>query len=335
MSQFDIPVVIMIFKRKDKIKLIMDVIAKKKPSKVYILADGARNPEEKILVDQCRLEVEKAINWPCEVIKNYHDSNVGVYENIGEGAKWVFDREKWAIFLEDDNLPELSFFDYCSELLRLYENENKVLWICGTNYLEKYYPSNGSDYVFTQHLLPCGWASWSSKFLKYYDGNLDLTSNKQVMKALPSKYENKKLYRQQLELTLSERKRIISGTKPNSWDYQMEFSLRANNLLGISPKFNQIRNIGVDEDSIHGGSSFNNVMTERFCNIKSRTLEFPLKHPDKIAVDPQYERLVGNIILQPFTFRLKKKIAIIIRAIFKIPDGESTLRGIKNFFKIT
>jgi hypothetical protein len=26
--------------------------------------------------------------------------------NIALRAKWVFEREKWAIFLEDDNLPE-------------------------------------------------------------------------------------------------------------------------------------------------------------------------------------------------------------------------------------
>ncbi len=333
MKQFDIPIVIMIFKRKDKIKLIMEVIAKIEPSKVYILADGPRNEEESQAVAQCRIEVENSITWPCTVIKRYNDSNLGVYNNIGEGAKWVFEREKSAIFLEDDNLPEYSFFEYCKNLLHKYKEETRVLWICGTNYLEKYSPADGSDYVFTQHLLPCGWASWSEKFLKYYDGNLEGTKNKEIMADLPKHYQDKRLYKQQLELTLEERNRIDNGERPNSWDYQMEFSIRSNNLVGISPKYNQIKNIGVDADSIHGGTDFNNIMVERFCGIESYALNFPLKHPAEIKIDENYENLVAEIILQPISLRVKKKAAVFVRKIFKIQDGISTLQGIKQFIR--
>ena len=76
--------------------------------------------------------VEFLINWDCEVIKNYAKENRGVYQNIGEGARWVFEREEKAIFLEDDNLPETSFFRFASEMLEKYETAPEVLWICGT-----------------------------------------------------------------------------------------------------------------------------------------------------------------------------------------------------------
>ena len=85
--------------------------------------------------------------------------------------------------------------------------------------------------------------------------------------------------------------------KFKSWDYQMLFSLRSNDMLGISPVYNQIRNIGADEFSTHGGTSLDKIMTKRFCEIPTRELELPLKHPKHIVIDQDYERLIGNIIL--------------------------------------
>ncbi len=35
------------------------------------------------------------------------------------------------------NLEYIGFFAYCEEMLERYENNEKVLWVCGTNYLSK------------------------------------------------------------------------------------------------------------------------------------------------------------------------------------------------------
>ena len=112
MQAFDIPVAIFIFKRHKAVDVVRR-IAEVKPRKLYILADQGRNDAEREAVASCRAAVEAAIDWECEVVKNYATENRGVYQNIGEGAKWVLRQEKWAIFLEDDNLPEVSFFDFC------------------------------------------------------------------------------------------------------------------------------------------------------------------------------------------------------------------------------
>ena len=254
---FDIPVAIFIFKRTKAVDVVKR-IGCVKPKKIYILADQGRNKEEKKLAEECRTLVEKAIDWDCEVIKNYAEENRGVYENIGEGAKWVLKREKWAIFLEDDNLPEVSFFKFCEEMLQRYENDSRILWICGTNYLGDYKPENGDSYVFTRHMLPCGWASWSNKFERFYNGDLSLCEDETVMKRIANMYCNKKVYKQYREFWMGEYRRIKAGEKPASWDYQMDFSIKANNLFGICPCKNQIKNIGVDEYSVHGGKSFGN-----------------------------------------------------------------------------
>lgn len=177
---FDIPIVLFLFKRSDTVLRIIKVLSGIKPQKIYLLSDQGRDEKEKQLVEKTRNVIEKSIDWECELIKNYAVENRGVYRNIGEGARWVFEHEKTAIFLEDDNLPEVSFFPYCKELLERYKNNQKVLWICGTNYLGEY--NSEYSYMFTQHLLPCGWASWSNKFLENYDGEMLTYNDRSVQK---------------------------------------------------------------------------------------------------------------------------------------------------------
>lgn len=323
LKQLQVPVAIFLFKRLDTTVRIIERIAEVKPSKIYLIADAGRNDEENVMVAKCRKAVEEHITWDCEVIKYYAQENRGVYENIGEGAKWVLEKEECAIFLEDDNLPEVTFFYYCQELLEKYKEEPQILWICGTNYLAKYEPENNSSYMFTRHLLPCGWASWSDKFLKYYDGEMKTFSAVGSKKKLAASYENKALFRYQFQLFEKTLYKLENDRKRASWDYQMAYTIRANNLYGISPCNNQIKNIGVDEFSTHGGNSMRKTMTQRFCGMESYPLQFPLKHPQKIAYDPKYERIIGKIILPPWYSRVLVKVGYVIKRVMGINRNES------------
>lgn len=333
MEQFDIAIGIFIFKRGEKAGLIIDQISKIRPLKLYLIGDGPRNDMERAEVERCRQEVEKHITWDCTVIKNYADSNRGVYENIAGGAKWILERESSAIFLEDDNFPALSFFPFCREMLERYKDDSRILWVCGTNYLKEYEPEDGSDYVFTQLMLPCGWASWSHKFAKFYDGRLSLYDDCYVKERIKKNYRNKALLWQNIQSWEIENRRIKKGLKPMSWDFQMAFTIRAHNLLGIAPKFNQIMNIGADIYSTHGGVSMDLEMTSRFCEIPTKELSFPLIHPKVCLVDLRFERLTEKIIVEPWLFRVKSRIAKMIKCIFKIDADKSITVVVKQLFR--
>ncbi|HOI46549.1 MAG TPA: glycosyltransferase family 2 protein [Bacilli bacterium] len=329
---FSTPIVLFLYKRLDTVVQIIDRIRSIKPSKLYILSDGPKNDEETLIVDNIRNSVERLIDWECEVIKKYSPINIGVYENIGEGAKWVLSHEKEAIFIEDDNLPEISFFFFCKELLNKYSDEEKVLWICGTNYLEdKFKPIDSSSYLFSQHLMPCGWASWSHKFIKYYDGKIETVLNKESLRLIRKNYKNKSLFRYQLRNVVDERKDQLRGKRIKSWDHQLALSIRLHNLYGIVPCVNLIKNIGVDDVSEHGGTTFNNIMTQRFCGIETQQLKFPLKHPNVVEKNDIYEKKVDNIILPPCTLRVKKDIIFATKYILKVIIGEKMLNRILVF----
>ena len=329
MEKFEIPVVLFIFKRFETTKRIIDVLRRVNVSHIYLIADGPRNVQESERVCICRQKVEEYIDWNCQVTKNYAEKNRGVMENIGNGARWVFEREQKAIFLEDDNLPEVSFFRYCAELLGEYENNDRILWITGTNYLGEYEPEDGSSYMFTQHLLPCGWASWSHKFLKYYDIYLKTIDNPKRWEIIKKTYESKVLFKQQ-KYSIYSTKRKIELNHPASWDFQMCFSLRGNEMYGISPSKNQIKNIGVDQDSTHGGVSNKIEMTKRFCSVESYPLQFPLKKPNDIKKDVVYERKISKIITWPLKTQIQYRVCFIVKFILGMNKYDSLAYWLKN-----
>lgn len=294
---FNIPIVLFLFRRSETLPDIIARLREVKPSKVYLLADEGRNEKEIKEAHTARALAESLIDWDCEIVKNYASENRGVYKNIGEGAKWVFEREKTAIFIEDDNLPETTFFEYAEELLLRYENDPRIVWICGTNYFTEM--QSDYSYEFTQHMLPCGWASWADKFNHCYDGELKTFSDKQKRKEFVKGYKNKWLALWRMQHIYEEYVRHTKGRKFVSWDHQMTWSIRSQNLLGIVPTRNQITNIGVDNFSIHGTVSKEQVITDRLCEVPSRALTFPLIHPNGVFVNETNEKALAEIICPP------------------------------------
>lgn len=323
-ASFDIPVALFLFRRLDTTLRIIDVLRTISPETVLLISDEGRNEEECNDVHRVRSAVEKAIDWPCHVIKRYADSNVGVYRNIAGGAKWAFERYDKVIFLEDDNLPEETFFGFCKEMLEKYQDDSNVFWVCGTNYTGQTTLSDGESYTFTQHVLPCGWASWSKKFLEYYDDDFELFKDREGRKRIRTSCSTERYFKQlAFDMEQEIRMRQEMGEYA-SWDYQLSSTLRGNGLYGIVPHKNQIRNIGVDEYSEHGGTSFDDVMTQRFCGMNSYPLSFPLVHPD-FGVNDELEAELEKIILRPRKKRAREYASRLARRLLKI-DRHDKLR---------
>ena len=200
-------------------------------------------------------------------------------------------------------------------MLERYRDSDKVLWICGTNYEGRTRFQSGASYTFTRNLLPCGWASWSDKFLKHYDFELKGLDSKETVDKARSSYIFKALFKQQMFNVSGEKYRMNNGKRCISWDSQMAFSVRASGMFGIVPACNQIKNIGVDENSIHGGTDMAAEMTRRFCGMDSYPLEFPLVHPDKVDTDPEFEKRLEKTILFPASLRAK---GVVVRTLKRI-----------------
>lgn len=320
------PVALLLFKRHDKIVRIIEQLALVKPSRVYLLSDYGRDEAEIAQVEETRRVAETAITWDCEVIKFYQTENVGVYGNIALGAMRVFGQEETCIFLEDDNLPGEGFFDYCEQMLERYRNDERVLWICGTNYLSKEKMDKlrrkgkvgDYDAFFTQLNLPCGWASWSRKFLKYYDPELRLIDKKETLERLDKLDYYKPLKQRHLEAYLRVPQYIKTNPKQSSWDWQMQFVIRYYGLFGIMPFYNQINNIGDDEHTTHFGRNFlQTFMEKRLTNIATHRLPENIRLRDSHQVEPYLERRLEKYLMLPPFLRLSAKLYSKIKRFIK------------------
>jgi GT2 family glycosyltransferase len=135
-SEFDVPVVLMTFNRPEHARAVFDRIAAIRPKRFFIIADGPR-PNRRDDVSKCReaRAVVDLVNSPCDLHTNFSDMNLGYARRISSGLDWVFDRVDRAILLEDDCVPDPSFFAFCGELLERYEDDHRVRTISGTNFL--------------------------------------------------------------------------------------------------------------------------------------------------------------------------------------------------------
>lgn len=328
---FEIPIVLFIFKRVSSLEQIISRINEICPKKVYLVADGGRNELEHNECLACRAYAESLFLPNIEIIKNYSSFNRGVFQNIGLGAKWVFETEDRAIFLEDDNLPALSFFTFCESLLEKYANDDRIMWICGTNYLGEF--NNGYSYVFTRHMLPCGWASWSKKFNTYYDGYLNTIFDKNKLQNFKKTFlirgcSSKKLYYSS-KYALERTKYLVDNRITEaSWDYQMNYSIRSNMFYGISPSKNQINNIGVDNCSIHGGNVSKGAI-KAYCFVEEKNIEMPLVHPPAIEIDKKYEKKINNIIASSWSGVIKNILAKPLKKLVGINEYDSFSKWLK------
>ncbi len=53
---------------------------------------------------------------------------------MSSGLQWVFDQVDEAIILEDDCIPDASFFPFCAELLERYRDDERVMAVSGDNF---------------------------------------------------------------------------------------------------------------------------------------------------------------------------------------------------------
>ncbi len=126
------PVAIFLFNRPEHTARVFAEIAKAKPDSLLLIADGPPNEADQEACQASRRIVE-AINWTCDVRRNFSDVNLGCRRRMSSGIDWVFSLFDRAILLEDDCIPHPTFFPFCAELLDRHQNDEQIMMISGDN----------------------------------------------------------------------------------------------------------------------------------------------------------------------------------------------------------
>lgn len=305
--KFDVPVLFIVFKRDYTAVKVLDRLREIKPKKLYIAADGPRNEEDKPGCEKTR-ELCRNIDWDCELHFKFRENNLGCKYGPYDSISWFFQHEEEGIILEDDCVPDLSFFPFVEEMLDRYRGDDRIGMIAGHSDVNIPLPTS---YVFSRFKACWGWATWKRAWnlmdleLQNYD------YRKEVAPLMV--YDQRRLPHWLTALDL------IDQNKVTAWDWPWYFSLASQSMLCIFPCKNLTSNIGFGVDGTHclGEAPPDAVI--------SYSLDFPLVHPKTMIVNWDFEQAwernllmgVDQSAFSPTPPSNVKKRKNILRSIFK------------------
>lgn len=295
------PILLIIFNRPEVTKKLVAALSKVKPSNIFVVADGPRKdrPGEEKLYAETRVVIE-TINWPCTIQKKYSDINQGCDPTIEAGVSWFFNKVEAGIILEDDCIPDPTFFDFAIVMLDKYKDDEKIMHINGSNFQYGKTWGNGS-YYFSSYPHSWGWATWKRAW-KNYDHNLssfpEFNKNKIIDNILTKKTEKK--------FWLGFFQKIYNGKFP-FWDSRWTYNIWSHGGICITPNQNLVNYLGYGNDA-----------TNTFYFEKTRIREvnplFELVHPHSEEVIKEADqKTFWNYYYRSFWQKLYYKIHSLLK----------------------
>jgi hypothetical protein len=285
-AQLDTPVAFFLYRRPERSRLIFEQIRRARPKRLFLIADGPRSPEDRADCERARAVVEE-IDWPCDVTRDFADENLGLKHRIPSGIDGVFREVDRAILLEDDCLPDATFFRFCDELLERYADEKRVMHVAGSQLLPR--PAGGSEsYHFSRYVHIWGWATWRRAWrhfdveLREWHG-LDRREREARLRSTFAEDSERRYWRYVWD----------NSSEIENWDAQWSYALLSREGLAANPNRNLISNIGFGTDAT-------NAIEDPF-EIAARPLEgmeFPLRHPKSIERDAAADAAASSLLFR-------------------------------------
>lgn len=271
---FETPILFLIFNRPETTARVFSEIRKLQPKYLFIAADGPRPKKEGEVskCDQAR-KIVADIDWPCEVQHLYRNFNLGCGIAVSEAISWFFSKVEMGIILEDDCLPDQSFFSFCEEMLTKFAHKEDIMHIGGSSFVSnEMRDSYPFSYYFSAYPLIWGWATWRRAWQQYQFNVQDIVlADHQLFKE-------------------KEQNRYWKGTVANfqkkpldTWDVQWTICLWKNHGKSITPIQNLVNNIGFGVEATHTKESVG------FLIRKSGMLSFPVTHPNSNEVAEPFD----------------------------------------------
>ena len=310
----DVPVRVNIWIRPEAQKRQFEVLKKARPSIMFLISDGGRNEEEWQAIYQNRKMIDEGIDWDCEVYRIYEDKNNGLYGMGKKGTELIWSKVDRCIFLEDDQIPTVSYFRYCAELLEKYKDDERIEAICGRNQ-KGVWESATADYFFATKGSIWGMASWKRCY-EQRDPTFAYSKDPYVMELLKQQTINDKFMW----------KRIKGYPKNNLFEnhvaggeFYHQLEVYSQQRLYIIPKRNMIKNIGCTNNSAHAKDlKLLPRATRKLFNADIYELEFPINHPRYVIPDKAFVKAINKLLGEgvPLLVFLRKMEAAFLQVFY-------------------
>lgn len=297
--QLTTPVALLIFNRPETTARVFGEIAKARPPQLLVVGDGPRESRagEAARVAAARAIIER-VDWPCEVLTDFSPVNLGCRQRVASGIDWVFSQVDEAIILEDDCLPEPSFFRFCQEMLQRYRHDLRIGTISGDNF--QFGRQYGDDsYYFSKYVHVWGWATWRDRWQGCFD--IDMRQWPWVRDA--DRVADLVLDPAEAGHWRAAFEHVHRGNIRSCWDYQWSFANWLAGRLSILPAVNLVSNIGFGDDATHTAAA------NQFANLPVVPMQFPLVHPVAMLRNSAADRFTYRQCFRPpFWKRIRGRI---------------------------
>jgi hypothetical protein len=290
------PVLLLGFNRPERLAGLIARLRDAKPSAVYVAVDGPRahvdGEFERVMATR---EQVASIDWPCEVRTLFREGNLGCGLGVSGGISWLFEQEERGIVLEDDVLPDATFFPFADELLDRYADDARVWAVSGCNFVPPGVLGSRDSYRFSSVPHIWGWGTWRRSWDVYrYD-----------TRGWRKRLSARDLWR-------------ISGRSPagfaywsamfdvmalrgvDTWDLQAVLAAFAANGLVATANVNMIDNVGFGSGATHTDIRPDYLR-------RSAPMSFPLQHPLSVSSDERGDAWTREHVLEATTGGLARQ----------------------------
>lgn len=273
------PILFMIFRRPENTARVFEAIRAARPSQLYVAADGPRAdcPDDAAKCAEARAVVGR-VDWPCEVHTRFRERNMGCGLAVHDALRWFFENVESGVILEDDVLPEPTFFPYCAELLERHRDDPGVMMISGYNPLDR--RVGDGDYYASAMAQIWGWATWR-RAIAHFDFRLEtypaFRDADRLRETMSSRLQRNYFAN---EIGHYHDRRITAN-----WDLQWFYSCLNQRGACLIPCTNLVRNIGFGADSTFAANPFS-----YHARRKTAPMPLPPKAPSSLKPDMKADR---------------------------------------------
>lgn len=275
---FETPVALFIYHRPSLTAQVVDALRTVKPTRLFVVADGP-HPSRANDPDLCAATraVIETVDWECTILKNYAPSNLGAGRRVSSGLAWVFDQVDEVIILEDDCLPDPTFFPFCAQLLATYRDDDRVMMISGYNPLERW-RAEVQSYHFSRYGIHWGWATWQRAW-RHYDFEMLALARPDTAVHLLAVMQDPACLAFYQEMWA----KTASG-QFDAWDFQWALMQLLQDGLSVVPAVNLVSNIGFGPAATHTRRPLTLSLP-----LARHAMTFPLVAPAQVEADREYD----------------------------------------------
>ena len=239
------PVLFLGFNRPDLARVVLARLRECGVKRLYVALDGPRsgNAIDLELCNSMKALID-AIDWADEKVILERSENLGCGRAVSSAICWFFEHVDRGIIVEDDCLPDPTFFTFCEEMLERYADDARILTVAGTALLPDCLLAD-KPYFFSKYVGIWGWATWKRAW-ENYDYELSSLSAEEWRNVVRERSENAVECRYWLHIL-----NLMLDGKIDTWDFQVQFSAWKQDALHVTSSRNLVENLGFRGDATH------------------------------------------------------------------------------------